>query len=96
MDIRIDALQLRAAGIGEDSAQRLASLIAQRLGSILPGLSSALPAAGQGDLARLGVTLRARAGESLDDLADAAATEVLRAISASATPARTTARGTPT
>ena len=90
MDIRIDKLRLRAAGIGEDSAQRLASLIAQRLSTAWP------TAAGPGHLGRLDVALQARAGDSLDDLADGAATEVLRAISASGTPAGTPVRGTST
>ena len=89
MDVRIDALRLRVAGTGEGSAQRLASLIAQRL-------SSVWPTAGPGDLARLDVTLQARPGDNLDDLADGAATEVVRALSASGTPARTAARGTST
>lgn len=88
MDVRIDALRLRVAGTGEGSAQRLASLIAQRLSSVCPP--------GPGDLARLDVTLQARPGDSLDDLADSAAAEVVRALSASGTPARTTARGTST
>jgi hypothetical protein len=94
MDIRVDTLRLRAAGIGEDPAQRLASLIAQRLSSILPDLGGARRAAGQGDLARLDVTLQARATDNLDDLADDAATAVLRAISASGMSAGTTATGT--
>jgi hypothetical protein len=95
MDIRVDTLRLRAAGIGEDPAQRLASLIAQRLSSTLPDLGGALRAvAGQGDLARLDVTLQARATDNLDDLADDAATAVLRAISASGMSAGTTAPGT--
>ncbi len=90
MDIRIDALRLRAAGIGEDSAQRLASLIAHRLSTALPAVVEA------GHLGRLDVTLHARAGDSLDDLADGAAALVLRAISAAGTPAGTAVRGTST
>ncbi len=98
MDIRIGTLRLRAAGLGEDSARQLASLIAERLGAALPG--AALPAAalpgvaGPGGLGRLEVTLQAGAGGTLDDLADSAATEVLRAVSAGGAPAQALARGT--
>ena len=77
MDVRIDALRLRAAGIGEEPAQRLASLIAaapQRRAGVLPQRRA-------GRLGRLDVTLRAGTGDSLDDLADGAAAEVLRAVS---------------
>lgn len=87
MDIRIDRLRLRAAGIDEESAQRLAGLIAQRLRTVHPA------PAGLAQLGRLDVTLQARTGDSLDDLADGAATAVLRAISASGTPAGTSVRG---
>ncbi len=73
MDIRIDRLRLRAAGISEESAQQLARLIAERLSSALA------PAAGPGHLGRLDVTLEARTGDSLDDLADSAVAGVLRA-----------------
>jgi hypothetical protein len=83
VDIRIDRLRLRVAGIDEESAQRLAGLIAQRLRASIgeASLSGATPA-GVAELGRLDVTLRARAGDSLDDLADGAATEVLRALEA--------------
>jgi hypothetical protein len=74
VDIRIDRLRLRAAGIDEESAQRLAVLITQRLrGASLSGAAQ---------VGRLDVTLRARAGDSLEDLADGAATAVLRALEA--------------
>ncbi len=93
MDIRIGTLRLRAAGLGEDSARQLASLIAERLGAALP--AAALPGvAGPGGLGRLEVTLQAGAGGTLDDLADSAATEVLRAVSAGGAPAQALARGT--
>jgi hypothetical protein len=88
VDIRIDALRLRAAGIEENSAQRLAGLIARRLSTVLP--ASAEP----GNFGRLDVTLQARTGDSLDDLAEGAAAAVLRAISASGTSAVTPERGT--
>lgn len=77
MDVRIDRVRLRAAGIAEDSAQKLAELIGQRLSSAV----ASIPVPGR--LSRLDVTVAARAGDSLDDLADAAAAEVLRAVSAS-------------
>lgn len=83
MDIRIDRLRLRAAGIDEESAQRLAALITQRLcGASLHGASLDGAAAGAAQAGRLDVTLRARAGDSLEDLADGAATAVLRALEA--------------
>jgi hypothetical protein len=94
MDIRIDTLRLRADGIGEGPAQQLASLIAQRLSGALPDIASARPAVWEGELARLDVTLHTRAGDSLDDMADGIATEVLRAISASGTAVQIGARGT--
>lgn len=81
MDVRIDRLRLRAAGLGEDSARQLASLIGQRLSSA----AASVPVPGR--LARLDVTVAAGAGDSLDDLADAVATEVLRTASASGTSA---------
>lgn len=77
MDVHIDRLRLRVAGIGEDSARQLAGLIGQRLNAAV----SSIPVPGR--LARLDVTVAARAGDGLDDLADAAAAEVLRAVSAS-------------
>ncbi len=95
MDIRIDRLRLRADGIGEEPAQRLAGLIAQRL-STARLVPAGLAPAGLAQLGRLDVTLQARAGDSLDDLADGAAAAVLRAISASGTPAGTPVRGTAT
>jgi hypothetical protein len=79
VDIRIDRLRLRAAGIDEESAQRLAALIAQRLRTASP---EAAGVAGVAELGRLDVTLRAGAGDSLDDLADSAAAAVLRALEA--------------
>lgn len=86
MDVRIDTLRLQVGGIDGDSAQRLAGLIAQRL-SIAP--SAARP----GSLGSVGVTVHANAGGTLDGLADSAAAAVLRAIPASAGPARNQTRG---
>ena len=75
MHVRIDRLRLRAAGIDEDSAQELASLIGQRLHTA----AASIPVPGR--LGRLDITVAARAGDSLDDVADGAAAEVLRAVS---------------
>ena len=44
MDVRIDTLRLRVAGIGADAAQQLASLMAERLSGALPDIASARPA----------------------------------------------------
>lgn len=74
MDIRIDRLRLRAAGIDEDWARKLAGLIGQRLSFAVASLP------GPSRLGRLDVTVAARAGDSLADLADGAVAEVLRAV----------------
>ena len=79
MDVHIDTLRLRVGGIGEDSARRLADLIAQRL-SLAPLTA--------GSLGGIGVTVQAHAGDTLDGLADSASTAVLRTIPASGGPAR--------
>ena len=75
MDVRIDTLRLRVGGIGEDSARRLAGLITQ-------GLSLASPTAQPGSFGRVGITVQARDGDTVDGLAGSAAAAVLRAIPA--------------
>ncbi len=92
MEIRIETLRLRAAGLGEEPARRLAGLIAERLSAALPG--AAPPgAAGLDGLGRLEITLQAGAEGTLDDLADGAAAEILRAVSPAGDPAPVRARG---
>ena len=81
MDVRIDTLRLRVGGIGEDSARRLAGLITQ-------GLSLASPTVRPGSFGRVGITVQAHDGDTVDDLANSAAAAVLRAIPAPGAPAR--------
>ena len=78
MDVRIDRLRLRVAGMNADTARQFARLVEERLGAEL----AALPPASRGRPGSRACRLRSpgQAGDNPDSLAAAMATGVSRAL----------------
>jgi hypothetical protein len=77
MDVRIDRLHLRVAGMNADTAGQFARLVAERLGAELAALP---PASRPARLTSLQVVVPGQAGDNPDSLAAATATGVSRAL----------------
>jgi len=77
MDVRIDRLRLRVAGMNADTAPQFARLVAERIGAELAALP---PASRPARLASLQVAVAGQAGGNPDTLAAAMATGVARAL----------------
>ncbi len=86
MDIRIDTLRVRAAGMNPDTARQLGRLLAERLATIL---AAAPPSSGPTRLISLRVSVPGPAGQHQHpgSLAPAMAAEIARALN-TATAAR--------
>jgi hypothetical protein len=77
MDVRIDRLRLRIAGMDADTARQFARLVAERIGTELAALP---PAARPARLTSLQVAVPGQAGDNQDSLAAAMATGVSHAL----------------
>jgi hypothetical protein len=77
MDVRIDRLRLRVAGMDADTARQFARLVAERIGTELAALP---PASRPTRLTNLQVAVPGQAGDNPASLATAMATGVSRAL----------------
>jgi hypothetical protein len=73
MDLQVDRLTLRLAGISEEDGRRLAQLVGERLASATPP-----EAAGTTDAMR--VTVGGQRGEALESMAERIVAEMLRGL----------------